>query len=83
MMTPEQLETLRTLPLGEAPNRLRMAFALTERRQSEAVAATGIISSNLSDIVNGKYTRITVETAGKLAEFFGCAIEDLFPRKAA
>lgn len=83
MMTTEQLETLRTAPLGEATNRLRIAFALTDRRQSEAVAATGIVASNLSDIVNGKYTRITVETAGKLADFFGCAIEDLFPRRAA
>jgi len=83
MMTTEQVEALRTLPLGDATNRLRMAFALTGRRQHEASQETGIVASNLSDIVNGKYASVTIETARKLADFFGCAIEDLFPRRVA
>ena len=82
-MTPEQIDALRSVPVGESTNRLRVAFAITERRQAEAVEALGIAASNMSDLVNGKYSAVTVETARKFAEFFGCAIEDLFPKRAA
>jgi DNA-binding Xre family transcriptional regulator len=82
-LTPEQLEALRRAPLGSMPNRLRLAFTLASRRQVDAVQVTGIAAANLSELVNGKYSAVTVETARKLAAFFGCAIEDLFPAKVA
>jgi DNA-binding Xre family transcriptional regulator len=82
-LTPEQVIALQNMPLGDAANRLRLAFALTGKRQKDLSDATGIAPSNLSDIVNGKYSTLTVDTASKIAEFFRCAIEDLFPRRAA
>jgi transcriptional regulator with XRE-family HTH domain len=80
-LTAEQAEALRAVPIGSMPNKLKIAIALTKARQSQIAAATGIPAPNLSDIVNGKYGSITVDTARKLAEYFGCAIEDLFPQR--
>lgn len=65
------------------PNRLRVALAMVQARQSDVADETGIFASSLSDIVNGKYGDLNVETARKLAEFFGCSIEDLFPSREA
>lgn len=45
--------------------------------------ACGFSQPYLSDIVRGRYETITVENARKLAEFFGCTIEDLFPAREA
>lgn len=37
----------------------------------------------LSDIERGDYKDVPLEKARVLAEFFGCAIEDLFPAREA
>ncbi len=65
------------------PNRLRVAIAMAKVKQTEVAAATGVFAPNLSDIVNGKYKAVTVETARKLADYFGVSIEDLFPAREA
>lgn len=65
------------------PNKLRVAFALAGTRQVDAVEATGMFAPNLSDLVCGNYKALTVDTARKLADYFGCAIEDLFPAREA
>lgn len=78
-LTPEQLVALRAVPLGAMRNKLRIALALTDARQSEVADETGYPVPNLSRLVNGKYVDITIDTARKLADYFGCAIEDLFP----
>lgn len=80
-MTPEQLDALRAVPLGTMPNKLRIALALAKAKQRDVVDETGIYASNLSNFVTGDYKTITIETARKLADFFGCQIEDLFPAK--
>jgi DNA-binding Xre family transcriptional regulator len=82
-VTPEQLEALRRTPLGSMPNKLRLAFTLANLRQVDAVEATGMAAANLSELVNGKYSAVSLETARRLATFFGCAIEDLFPKREA
>jgi DNA-binding Xre family transcriptional regulator len=82
-LTPEQLDALRAVPLGSMPNRLRIALALTKVRQAEIVEATGIAPPNLSKIISGGYKDMHVETARKLADYFGCQIEDLFPAREA
>lgn len=51
--------------------------------QSQVADATGINESNLSQIVNGRYSNVKVETARRLADYFGCHIEDLFPAREA
>jgi len=65
------------VPLGAMPNKIRIALALVKARQADVAEATGIPAPNVSNIVNGR--PVMLDTARKLAEFFGCQIEDLFP----
>lgn len=74
---------LRATPLGDMPNKLRLAFTLSGKKQVDAVEATGIAAPNMSDLVRGDYKNLTLETTRKLADYFGCSIEDLFPSRAA
>lgn len=78
-LTTEQVDALKAVPLGDMPNKLRIALALTKTKQADIVDATGIPASNVSNIVNGKYDSLHLETAQKFAVFFGCGTDDLFP----
>lgn len=80
-LSPEQLAAVRSVPADVIPNRLRIAFAVAGVKQAEACAAIGLIPSQMSDLVNGKYRTVSVDTARSLADFFGCSIEDLFPAR--
>lgn len=80
-LTPEQLDALRAVPLGSMPNKLRIALALTKTKQVDIADETGMARPNVSNHFNGDYKTMTIETASKYAEFFGCAIEDLFPAR--
>jgi transcriptional regulator with XRE-family HTH domain len=80
MLTPEQLAELRREPTSVC-NRLRRAMELTTTTQVQLSQATGITQPYVSAIVNGKTTRLPLATAQSLAAFFGCSIEDLFPRR--
>jgi DNA-binding Xre family transcriptional regulator len=80
-LTPEQLEALRAVPLGSMPNKLRIALALAKVKQVHVSSETGIATPNLSNLVTGDYKTLTVTTARKLADYFGCQIEDLFPSR--
>ena len=83
-LTPEQIEALRSVPLvGEMPNRLRVALGMAKAKQTDISAETGLLQSVVSDFVNGNYGDLNVETARKFADFFGCYIDDLFPKRAA
>ena len=44
-------------------------------------AASGVVNLKLviNKLVRGMYQRLNVEHARKLADYFGCSIEDLFP----
>jgi hypothetical protein len=77
----EQVEALKTAPIGTAPNRLQIAFALANVKQSIACEALGWSASDMSKLVRGAYQSVDVEKARSLAEYFGCGIEDLFPAK--
>ncbi len=39
----------------------------------------GLPQPYISDVARGRYQTITLRNARKLAEYFGCAIDDLFP----
>ena len=85
-LTADQLEVLRAVPLdglGGAKNRIRLAIALSGAMQRDISTETGIHTSNLSGIVTGRLAGVHVETARKLATYFGCQIEDLFPAREA
>lgn len=80
-LTSAQVEALRSVPIGPMPNRIRVALGMVNAKQAELAEETGQKPSNVSDIVNGKYSDLQIETARKYADFFGCAIEDLFPMR--
>lgn len=79
-LTAKQLKALRTTdcPVG---NRVAVAMQLSDLTQVEVAQAIGVTQPYVSAVVRGKHTTITVENARKFADFFGCAIEDLFPAR--
>ena len=82
MLNVEQLEHLRRVET--TPNRVGTAMALTGVTQIELAAAIGLTQGYVSRIKNGQYgPELPGETMRAFAEFFGCAIEDLFPKAAA
>jgi DNA-binding XRE family transcriptional regulator len=82
-LTPEQLTALRAVPVGTLANRLRIALALAGVNQTEVAKEIGLPVPNLNRHVNGRHGGPTIETGRKLAEYFGCSIEDLFPARVA
>lgn len=82
-LTAEQIEALHRLPLDGRPNRLRMALALVNSTQSDLVEATGYQQPYVSDVMRGRFERISVDKAQGFADALGCDIKDLFPSKVA
>jgi transcriptional regulator with XRE-family HTH domain len=77
-----KLIALRAVPVSpEMPNRVKVAAALANVDQQAIVDATGLAQPYVSDVYRGRYERITVDNARKFADYFGCAIEDLFPAR--
>lgn len=81
MLTPRQLKDLRATAPADAPNRLARAIEITGVTHVQIAAAIGATQSHATEIVNGNYRRLPLETARALAAFFGCPIEDLFPAR--
>ncbi len=78
-LSAEQLDILRRVEIDDrTSNRLKVAMALTGANQAEIVAFTGFAQPYVSDVERGRFRTITVDNAQKFADFFGCAIEDLF-----
>jgi plasmid maintenance system antidote protein VapI len=67
----------------DIPNRVAAAIRLVGRTQTAVAVEIGMTEPHLSDICRGAQKSVALETAHKLAEYFGCAIEDLFPSRAA
>ncbi len=76
MLTEQQLAFLRSEP---GSNRVAKAMALAGVTQATVAKALGLTQPYVSDVARGRYRTITVENAWKLAAYFGCRIEDLFP----
>lgn len=83
LLTPEQLETLRSVPLEvlAMSNKVRLAITITGVQQSDIVDATSLSASQVSNAATGRPT--IVEVARDIARFFGCAVEDLWPASDA
>jgi transcriptional regulator with XRE-family HTH domain len=78
-LTASQVQVLRGATPGEAGNRLAAATKLSEVSQADLSRALGMTQQYVNDVARGRYQTITVDNARRFAEFFGCAIEDLFP----
>lgn len=80
-LTVQQLRTLRATPTGAPGNRIQAAIDLAQETQTSVARATDLPYTYVSDTARGRYQTITVDNARKFADFFGCAIEDLFPAR--
>lgn len=83
MLTRSQLRALRKTPPAGAPNRLKAAMSLAGVTQIQVSDGVGIAQSQVSEDAAGKYSELSLDKARAYADFFGCAIEDLFPAREA
>lgn len=83
LLNDQQLEELRACDATSVPNRLKKAMELLDVTHVQVAQGVGTSQPNLTDISNGKYSRLPLETARRLATYFGCTIEDLFPAREA
>lgn len=80
-LTAAQLKFLRgTEAIGGT--KLKAARRLAGLTQVQMAESLGVHQSALSEWERGRFEP-TLGTARKFAEFFGCAIEDLFPSASA
>lgn len=80
-LTPEQVSALRSVPLGAMPNKVRLARTMLDEQATDVARTLHFLKSQLSDIERGEYKDIPLEKTRALADYFGCAIEDLFPAR--
>lgn len=77
----DELKALRVMPATAAsPNRLRVAMAMLDLTQNDIAQGTSLTQTTISDICNFRVVDVKLSTLHALARFFGCAIDDLFPR---
>lgn len=81
MLTEHQLAQLRRSP--STPNRVKRAMQLLGLTQVQVATAIGITQSHISEISNGNYSSLPLDTAQRLADHFGCPTDVLFPSRAA
>lgn len=62
------------------PNRLRVLMAMLDVTQSEVAGGAALAQPTISDIYSGNYTDLKYGTVQRIAEFFGCQVEDIFPK---
>jgi len=67
--------------VGASGNRVALAIELAGLTQAEVAAAVELTQPYISDVARGRHSTITLDNARKFADFFGCAIEDLFPSR--
>jgi transcriptional regulator with XRE-family HTH domain len=80
MLTREQIDTLEAEPLM-GPNRLARAMELAGATQLQIEEATGVRQPQVSAIKNGRYAKLPLGTAQRLAAFFGVTSDVLFPAR--
>ena len=83
MLETRQLKSLRAAPIPEVGNRVALAVELTGKKQGDVADDLEMSQSQLSDICRGRFPDPQLSTLRKLAAYFGCQIEDLFPSREA
>lgn len=68
--------------MADGHNRLRAARELADKTQVQVADDLGLKQSTLSDLERQRWGSTTVDTARKLADYYGCLIEDLFPARS-
>lgn len=80
MLSAKKVKALRVEPLTGG-TRLKAAMRLAGVTQVQLSEAIGIAQSQVSEDATGKFSEMSLDKARAYAEFFGCAIEDLFPAR--
>lgn len=79
-LSPEQIAALKAIPVSEtSPNRVKVAAVMANAPIGVIAEAAGMTIGQLSRIARGRVANVNLHTAQKLATFFGCAVDDLFP----
>lgn len=81
MLNARQLKELRADP--GVPNRVKAAMRIAKATQVAVATGTGIQQTQISRIASNMGNGVTLATATRLANFFGCTVDDLFPRETA
>lgn len=81
-MSDEPRRVKRPGELNQDPRRLKRRRVIARLGLREAAGKAGISASFLSYLENGQKSA-SPDTLGKLADAFGCTIEDLMPREQA
>ena len=80
-LTREQVEALRSLPIGNLPNKLAVARKMLDVDQGTLAEAAGLSQPTISDAEAGR--PIKLPTAQAIASALGSGVDDLFPLKEA
>lgn len=79
MLSRTKVAQLRKAPLLDTPNKVALAMKLAGVTQVEVAAGVGLTQASVSRIRNGHYIDLPLGTLRRLACYFGCQIDDLFP----
>ena len=79
VLTKNQLVRLRAASVPPGSNRVGLAISLAGVSQGTVGRAVGMPQPYVSDAVRGRYRTITLLNAQRIARYFGCGVEDLFP----
>ena len=80
-LTREQVEAIRSLPLGDMPNKLAVVRRMLDIVQEDLAAAAGVSQNTISDAEAGK--PIKLPTAQAIVVALGAGVDDIFPATVA
>jgi transcriptional regulator with XRE-family HTH domain len=83
MLETKAVKALQAAEVPDAGNRVALAIELLKKKQGEVAEDLEMTQSQLSDICRGRFPDPKLSTMRKLADYFGCSLDDLFPSKAA
>lgn len=77
----EQRAALNTAPLTPGlPNKILIALGIVGAPQYRLAEVAGMHPTSISQIANGKYSRIQLDTCQRIARVFGIdCVDELFP----
>lgn len=80
-LTLEQIDALRSLPLGDMPNKLAIARTMLRVSQSDVADEAGLSQPAIVDAEAGRGTKLI--TAQAIATALGAVVDDIFPAREA
>lgn len=81
LLSVSQREALNKAPLIKGTrNKVKIALGIVGASQGDLARATGMDAGSISNIANGKYERIALDTCQRIARVLGIdCVDELFP----